>query len=145
MRVFDKMDATGMEKVEGEISKSEARIVKLDAQEDEFTGVINREKEKFDGLEAQTADLDQDELADARFALRPQMEREAQNRIRRAEGGRKISLWNFQAVSAIPISCWARTIWLSGERYGNDCGALKSVKDRSVRRECASRSDKYRV
>ena len=96
MRVFDKVDAAGMKEVEGEISKSEASIVKLDAQEVQFTGAINREKEKFDGLKAQATDLDQDELTDARLALRQQMECEAQDRIRRAERGKKISFWNFQ-------------------------------------------------
>ena len=96
MQTFDKADAAGMQKVKGEISKSEARIMELEAQEVEFTDTISREKEKFDGLKAQTADLDQDELADTRLTFRPQMEREAQDRIRRAEGGRKISFWNFQ-------------------------------------------------
>ena len=96
MRVFAKADAAGMKEVEEEISKSEARIEKLDAQEVQFTGAINREKEKFDGLKAQAADFDQDDLTDARFALRQQMEREAQNRIRRAEGGRKINRWKSQ-------------------------------------------------
>ena len=70
--------------------------MKLDAQEVKFTDAIDREKEKFDGLKAQAADLDQDELIDARLALRQQMENEAQNRIRRSEGGRKINLWKFQ-------------------------------------------------
>ena len=60
-----------------------------------FDGRIT--KEEFDKLKTQTADLDQDELANARLALRPQMEREAQDRIRRAEDGRKISFWNFQS------------------------------------------------
>ena len=96
MQDFDKADAAGMREVEGEISKYEVRIVKLDAQEVEFSGAISREKEQFDGLKAQAADLDQDELTDTRLALRPQMEHEAQDRIRRAEDGRKISFWNFQ-------------------------------------------------
>ena len=96
MQTFDKTDAAGMREVEGEISKSEARIVKLDAQEVKCAGAINREKEKFDGLKAQAADLDQGELTDARLALRPRMETEAQNRIRRAKGGRKTNLWKFQ-------------------------------------------------
>ena len=96
MRVFDKADAAGMKEVEGEISKSKASIVKLDSQEVRFTGAISREKEKFDGLKAQAADFDQDELTDTRLALRHQMENEAQNRIRRAEGGRKINFWKFQ-------------------------------------------------
>ena len=97
MRAFDKVGAAGMREVEGVISKSEARIVKLDAQEVEFTDAINREKKKFDGLRAQSADLDQDELTDARLALRPQMEREAHDRICGTDGGRKISFWNFQS------------------------------------------------
>ena len=96
MRVFDKADTAGMKEVEGEISKSEACIVKLDSQEVRLIGAINREKEKFDGLKAQAVDLDQDELADARLALRPQMENEGRERIHRAEGGRKINLWKFQ-------------------------------------------------
>lgn len=96
MQAFDKVDAAGMREVEGDIFKSEPRIVKLDAQEVKLTGAISREKEKFDGLKAQAVDLSQDELTDARLALRPQMEREAHDRIRRAEGGRKISFWNFQ-------------------------------------------------
>ena len=96
MQAFDKADAAEMEKVEGEISESKTRIVKLDAQEVRATGAINREKEKFDGLKAQAANIDQDKLADARLALRPQMEREAHDRIRGADGGKKISFWNYQ-------------------------------------------------
>ena len=96
MRAFAKADAAGMKEVEGEISKSEARIVKLNSQEVKFTDAINREKEKFDGLKAQAADLDQDELTDARLALRPQMENEGRERVRRAGGGRKINFWKFQ-------------------------------------------------
>ena len=96
MRVFDKADVAEMKEVEGEISKTEVRIVKLDTQEIKFTDAINREKEKFDELKVQATDLDQDELTDARLALRQQMESKAQTRIRRAEGGRKVSFWSFQ-------------------------------------------------
>ena len=70
--------------------------MKLDAQEVEFTSAINHEKKTLDGLKAQAADIGQDELADTRLTLRPQMETEVQNRIRRAEGGRKINLWKLQ-------------------------------------------------
>lgn len=94
--VFDKGDTAGMKEVEDDISKSEARIGKLDAQEVKFIGAISCEKEKINGLKTQDADLDQDELTDARFALRQQMESETQNRIRREEGGKKINFWKFQ-------------------------------------------------
>ena len=97
--------------------------MKLDAQEVEFIGAINREKGKIDGLKAQAADINQDELADAHLSIRPQMESEAQDRISRAGGGRKINFGISKAVPATPISCWARVIWLSSTRNKNYCGA----------------------
>ena len=98
MQAFDKMDATEMKKVEGEISKSEARIIDLNAQEVEFTGAISHEKEKFNGLKEQAADIDQDELADARFALRPQMEREGCECISKGAPDGRISFAKYQAA-----------------------------------------------
>ena len=98
MQAFDKADAAGMKTVEGEISKSEVRIMKLDAQEVEFTGAISHEKEKFNGLKEQAADIDQDELADARFALRPQMEREGCECISKGAPDGRISFAKYQAA-----------------------------------------------
>ena len=91
MRVFDKADAAGMKGVEGEILKSEARIVELGAQEAKFTGTIGSEKEKFDELKAQAVDLEQDGLTDARLVLRPQMECEGCERIRKGAPDGRIS------------------------------------------------------
>ena len=96
MRVFGKDDAAGMKQVEGEISEAAARVVKLDAQEVEFNGAIHREKEKFDGLKEQAAGLDQDELIDARLALRPQMERTAYKRITEGLSSGKINFWHYE-------------------------------------------------
>ena len=98
MRAFDKADAAGMRKVEGEISKPKARIVKLDAQKVEFTGAINHEKEKFDGLKAQAADLDQDKLTDTRLALHTQLENEGCERIRKDTSDGRISFTKYQAT-----------------------------------------------
>ena len=98
MQAFDKVDAAEMKKVEGEISKSEARIVKLDAQEVEFTGAISREKEKFNELKTQAADLDQDELSDTRLALRPQLENEGRERISMGVPDGRISFAKYQAA-----------------------------------------------
>ena len=97
MRAFNKEDVAGMKDVEGEISKSEARIIELEAQELEFTGTINREKEKFDDLKAQAADLDQNELTVTRLALRPQMENEGRERIRRSAPDGRVSFAKYQA------------------------------------------------
>ena len=70
--------------------------MRLDAQEVEFTGAIKREKEKFDELKEQATDLDQDELTDARLALRPQMERTAHDRIRAGLSSGKVSFWDYE-------------------------------------------------
>lgn len=96
MQVFGKEDAAGMNEVKGEISEAEARVMRLDAQEVEFTGAIKREKEKFDGLKEQAADLDQDKLTDARLALRPQMERTTHDRIRAGLSSGKVGFWDFE-------------------------------------------------
>ena len=97
MRVFGKEDAAGMKEVKGEISEAEARVTRLDGQEVEFTGAIKREKEKFDGLKEQAADLDQDELTDARLALRPQMERSAYDRIQSGLSSGKPEFWKMES------------------------------------------------
>ena len=54
---------------------------KLNAQEVKFTSAINWEKEKFDGLKTQAADLDQNKLTATRHALRQQMENEAKEAL----------------------------------------------------------------
>ena len=96
MEMFEKKDAKGMKQVAGEISKSEKRIEELDVQEAEFTGAITREKEKFDELKEQAADLDPYELTDARLALRPEMERTARERIRSGTSSGKIGFWDYE-------------------------------------------------
>ena len=97
MRGFNKADVVGMKDVEGEISKSQARIVKLDAQELEFTGAINREKERFAELKVQATEFEQDELTAARLALRPQMANEGRERIRKGTSDGRVSFTKYQA------------------------------------------------
>lgn len=125
MRVFDKEDAAGMKQVEGEISEAEARVVKLDAQEVEFTGAIHREKEKFDGLKVQAAELDQDELTDARLAIRPQMERTAYKRITEGLSSGKINFWHYESSKKDADR------WLDEE----DMAELREAQKRHMERE----------
>ena len=96
MEMFEIKDVKGMKQVAGEISKSEKRVEELDAQEVESTDAINREKEKFDGLKEQAADLDPYELTDARLALRPQMEHTAHDRIQSGLSSGKVSFWDYE-------------------------------------------------
>ncbi len=93
---FGKEDAAGMKQVKGEISGAEADMVRLGRDETTLTNAIGKETEKFTGLKEQAAGLDRGELADARLALRPQMEAQAKDRIRGAMSSGKVSFWNFQ-------------------------------------------------
>ena len=94
---FGKEDAAGMKEVKTDISEAEADMAKLGKQETTLTDAIDREREKFNGLKEQAAELDRAELTDARLALRPQMEAQAQARIRGAVSSGRVSLWDFQA------------------------------------------------
>ena len=123
MRVFGKEDAAGMNEIKGEISEAEARVTRLDGQEAEFTGAIKREKEKFDGLKEQAADLDQDELTDARLTLRPQMEHEAHERIRAGLSSGKVSFWDFEGSKKDADE------WLGEEGMAERHGAQKRRRE----------------
>ncbi|MBQ9719060.1 MAG: MobA/MobL family protein, partial [Oscillospiraceae bacterium] len=92
VRGFGKEQDSDMAGVKAYLSTIEANADKMDAQEARYNGKIKEAKREFDRLKEQATDLDQDELTDARLVLRPQMEREAQARIRKAEGGREINL-----------------------------------------------------
>ena len=96
VRGFGKEQDDDMAGIKTYLSTIEANADKMDKQEIRYTGKIKEVKREFDRLKEQAADLDQDELADARLALRPQMERDAQACIRKAEGGREINFWHFQ-------------------------------------------------
>ena len=96
MGVFDKKDTVGMKEVAGEISKAEARIAELNAQEVDFSNGISCEIVKYGELKEQSADLDQDKLSDARLALRPQMELSARSRIQSNLSSGKISFRDYE-------------------------------------------------
>lgn len=96
MQTFDKEDAARMKKAKTEISSVEADVVKLGKQETTLTDAIDEERAKFTGLKEQATGLDRGELTDARFALRPQMEDQAKERIRGAVSSGKLDFWKFQ-------------------------------------------------
>ena len=97
MQGFDKEDVAGMKQVKSEIGGAEAEMVRLGKDETTLTEAIEKEREKFTELKKQAAELDRGELTDARLALRPQMEAQSKERIRRAMSSGKISFWSYQA------------------------------------------------
>ncbi len=97
MQGFDKEDVAGMKQVKSEIGGADADMVRLGKDETTLTEAIEKEREKFTELKKQAAELDRGELTDARLALRPQMEAQSKERIRRAMSSGKISFWSYQA------------------------------------------------
>ena len=137
MRTFGKEDAAGMKEIKGDISEAEGRVVKLDAQEVEFTGAINREKEKFDGLKEQAADLDPYELTDARLALRPQMEHTAHDRIQSGLSSGKVSFWDYEGSKKDADR------WLGEEGMVERHEARKRRKEREIAYESQRRKPRF--
>ena len=95
MQAFKKTDDAGMSAIAADIKAAQARLEHCDASDDDLTAHIGKAKEEFDGLKAQAAEYDRDELTDARLALRPQMENAAHDRIKRNAKGGKVSFWNY--------------------------------------------------
>ena len=77
---------------------AETDMIRLGKDETALNDAIKKEREKFTGLKEQAAELAQGELTDARLALRPKMEAQAQDRIRGAMSSGKIDFWKFQAT-----------------------------------------------
>ena len=92
---FGKENDSDMASVKTHLSAIKTNIGKMDAQEMDFTNRVDEAKTEFAALKAQAVDLDQDELTDARLALRPQMESAAHDRIKRSIKGDNVSFWNF--------------------------------------------------
>ena len=93
---FGKVDARGMKGIPSYLSTVEANVQKMDEQETQYTGDIEKAKHDFDELRVQAAGLDQDELTGARLALRPQMERAARARIQSGLSSGRINFWHFE-------------------------------------------------
>ena len=93
---FGKEDARGMKGIPSYLSIVEANIQKMDEQETQYVGDIEKARHDFDELRVQASDLDQDELTDARLALRPQMEHDAHECISKSLSRGKASFRYFE-------------------------------------------------
>ena len=93
---FGKEDKKEMPTVPKHIATVKANISKMDELEVRYTSDIERSGQEFDRLKENAKQYDLYELTDARLALRPQMEDEAQERIKKDIPDEKISVWSFQ-------------------------------------------------
>lgn len=74
-----------------------ANVTKMDELETKYTGDIEKSGQEFDRLKEQAKRYDLYDLTDARLTLRPQMEDEAKESIRKNIPGEKVSPFVFLA------------------------------------------------
>jgi len=79
-------DDAGIAAVKKDISAVDAALKKLSQQEEKYTAELNDALQQYADLKKQAAEFNPDELQDARFALRPAMERSAVDRVQSAYG-----------------------------------------------------------
>jgi hypothetical protein len=93
---FGKDDEKEMPAVPKHIATVKANVAKMDELEMRYTGDIEKSGQEFDRLKEKAKQYDLYDLTDARLAIRPQMEAEVQENIRKDIPGEKISFWDFQ-------------------------------------------------
>ena len=98
---FGKEDDKEMPAVPKQITAVKANVAKMDDLEARYTGDIEKSGREFDRLKERAKQYDLYDLTDARLALRPQMENEAQERIKKDIPDEKISFWDFQISTSM--------------------------------------------
>ncbi len=92
---FGKESNKEMSAVPKEIKAAKANVGALDGLEARYTGEIEQSGQEFDRLKDKAKHYDLFELTDARLALRPQVENEAKESIRKDIPDRKLSTWDY--------------------------------------------------
>ena len=92
---FGKESDKEMPAVPKEIKAAKANADRLDGLEARCTGEIEQSGREFDRLKEKAKQCDLYDLTDARLALRPQMEGEAKERIKKDIPDRKLSTWDY--------------------------------------------------
>ena len=98
---FGKEDDKEMPAVPKQITAVKANVAKMDELEARYTGDIEKSGQEFDRLKERAKQYDLYDLTDARLAFRPQMEDEAQERIKKDIPDEKLSFWDFQISASI--------------------------------------------
>ena len=93
---FGKEDEKEMPEVPKQINTVKANVAKMDELEAKYTGDIEKSGQEFDRLKEKAKQYDLYDLTDARLALRPKMEDETRESIRKDIPGEKINFWDFQ-------------------------------------------------
>ena len=94
---FGKDDEEEMPAVPKHIATVKANVAKMDELETKYTGDIERSGQEFDRMKEKAKQYDLYDLTDARLAIRPQMEDEAQESIKKDIPDEKISPFVFLA------------------------------------------------
>ena len=89
-RLIPKMGDDSIVTVRRDIATMEAGLQKLEQQERQYSAELNDALKAYAELQTQAADFDLGELTDARLAIRPDKECEAQRCIQSAYGNNMI-------------------------------------------------------
>ena len=92
---FGKDDEKEIPAVPKHIATVKANVAKMDELEVRYTGDIEKSGQEFNQLKEKAKQYDLYGLTDARLAIRPQMEDEAQKSIKKDIPNEKISMWEF--------------------------------------------------
>ena len=92
LAMMDYAEDTGLSTVKKDVSVTETNLAKLEQQEQKYIAELNATLAEYSELKAQAAEFDPDELAMARFELRPQKESSAESRVQAAYGD-KYDFW----------------------------------------------------
>ena len=96
---FGKADEKEMPAVPKHIATVKANVAKMDELETRYTDDIEKSGREFNRLKDKAKQYDLYDLTDARLALRPQMEDEAQERIKKDIPDRKLSTWDYLRIA----------------------------------------------
>ena len=95
MTGFGKESDREMSTVPKEIKAAKANVDRLDGLEARYTGEIEQSGQEFDRLKGKAKQYDLFDLTYARLALRPQIEAEAKESIRKDIPGEIVSTWDY--------------------------------------------------
>ena len=101
LQQFEYAEDAGAETFRKDIAALESNLQKLDGQEQKYSAELETVLQEYAGVKAQAADLDPVELYEARQAIRPDKEQEAESRAQQAYGEKYSPILMFDSKKAV--------------------------------------------
>ena len=101
LQQFEYSEDSGAETFRKDIAALEASLQKLDEQEQKYSAELKSTLHEYAEAKAQAADLDPVKLYEARQAIRPNKEQEAENQVQQAYGEKYSPILMFDSKKAV--------------------------------------------